>query len=164
VPRRPRTRFAAPERSPGFLLWRVTLAWQRRIRSALEPHQLTHVQFVLLASLWWVEEHDEAPPTQTQLAAQAGTDLMMTSQVLRKLEARGLVDRLADANDTRVRRPRLTPEGQELVARALADVEAADADYFSPLAWHEMFLDELAALAAGGRPAEPGDGRATDGG
>jgi DNA-binding MarR family transcriptional regulator len=79
------------------------------------------VQFVLLASLWWLEDHEHASPTQTQLAAQAGTDPMMTSQVLRKLEARGLLDRSADANDTRARRPCLTSRGRELVARAIAD-------------------------------------------
>jgi hypothetical protein len=41
-------------------------------------------RFVLLASLWWLSERDQQPPTQAQLAAQAGTDQMMTSQVLRK--------------------------------------------------------------------------------
>ena len=149
--RRPRTRFGAPERSPGFLLWRATLAWQRRIRAALEPHRLTHVQFVLLASLWWLEQHEPEPPTQARLAAQAGTDQMMTSQVLRKLEARGLLDRAADTKDTRARRLRITTEGRELIARALADVESADADYFAPLTdRHEAFLEALAALAADG--------------
>jgi DNA-binding MarR family transcriptional regulator len=148
VTRRPRTRFGAPEQSPGFLLWRVTLAWQRRIRAALEPHGLTHVQFVLLASLWWLEGHQPEPPTQAQLAAQAGTDPMMTSQVLRKLEARGLLDRTPDAEDTRARRLRLTPDGRELVDHALADVEKADTDYFAQLAdRHEPFLEALAALA-----------------
>jgi DNA-binding MarR family transcriptional regulator len=106
------------------------------------------VQFVLLASLWWLGEHEPQPPTQAELAAQAGTDPMMTSQVLRKLEARGLLDRTADARDTRARRLRLTPAGRELVARALADVEHADADYFAPLAGrHEAFLQALGALA-----------------
>jgi hypothetical protein len=37
--------------SPGLLLWRATLRWQRRIVAALKPLGLTHVQFVLLASL-----------------------------------------------------------------------------------------------------------------
>jgi DNA-binding MarR family transcriptional regulator len=149
VPERPRTRFGAPEQSPGFLLWRATLAWQRRIRAALEPHGLTHVQFVLLASLWWLEDHEPQSPTQAELAAQAGTDPMMTSQVLRKLEARGLLDRAADARDTRARRLRLTPDGRNLVARALADVETVDAEYFGPLAdRHEPFVQALAALDA----------------
>jgi hypothetical protein len=31
------------------VLWRATLAWQREMRTALAPHGLTHVQFVLLA-------------------------------------------------------------------------------------------------------------------
>jgi DNA-binding MarR family transcriptional regulator len=149
VPRQPRTRFGAPERSPGFLLWRATLAWQRRIRAALEPHGLTHVQFVLLASLWWLEEHEPEPPTQARLAAHAGTDQMMTSQVLRKLEARKLLDRAADTKDTRARRLRLTPEGRRLVAGALADVERADADYFAPVAdRRQTFREALAGLAA----------------
>jgi DNA-binding MarR family transcriptional regulator len=76
---------------------------------------------------------------------------MMTSQVLGKLEARGLLDRAADTKDTRARRLRITTEGRELVARALADVESADADYFAPLSdRHEAFLKALAALAADG--------------
>jgi DNA-binding MarR family transcriptional regulator len=149
VPQRPRTRFGAPERSPGFLLWRATLTWQRQIRTALEPHGLTHVQFVLLASLWWLEQDEPEPPTQARLAAQAGTDQMMTSQVLRRLEARRLVDRTSDTKDTRARRSRLTPKGRRLVANALADVERADTDYFAPIAdRQQMFLAALAALAA----------------
>jgi MarR family transcriptional regulator, organic hydroperoxide resistance regulator len=137
-----------PERSPGFLLWRTTLSWQRRIRSALEPHGLTHVQFVLLASLWWLEDHEAEPPSQSRLADQAGTDPMMTSQVIRKLEARGLLERSAHPHDARARRLHLSEEGRALVARALADVEAADADYFAALEdRHEAFLDALSTLA-----------------
>ncbi len=106
---------------------------------------------MLLASLWWLEDHEPEPPTQASLAAQAGTDRMMTSQVLRKLETRGLVERTPDPSDTRARRLGLTPAGRELVGRALDDVERADADYFAPLAHrHEAFLEALVALA--GRP------------
>ena len=43
-----------PEDSPGFLLWHVTLRWQRDIAAALAPLDLTHVQFVLLATTWWL--------------------------------------------------------------------------------------------------------------
>lgn len=65
------SRFPAPEQGPGFLLWRVTLSWQRQMRAALAPHGLTHVQFVLLASLWWLQEHGSDGPSQAQLAEQA---------------------------------------------------------------------------------------------
>ena len=102
------------------------------MRAALAPHDLTHVQFVLLASLWWLQEHS-GPPTQAQLAEQAGTDLMMTSQVLRRLEGRGLLARDPDPDDSRARRVRLTATGGELLTGALADVEAADQAYFAVL-------------------------------
>jgi DNA-binding MarR family transcriptional regulator len=104
------------------------------------------VQFVLLASLWWLEEHDE-PPTQARLAQHAGTDPMMTSQVLRKLEARGLLDRRPDPGDSRARRLVLTAEGSERTARALADVEAADEAYFAGLGdGRAAFMAALSAL------------------
>jgi DNA-binding MarR family transcriptional regulator len=116
-----------------LLLWRVTLSWQRRIRSVLEPYELTHVQFVLLTSLWWLADHEDRPPTQARLAQHAGTDPMMTSQVTRKLEARGLLERAFDPADSRARRLHLTAAGRAVVAQALKDVEAADEDYFAAL-------------------------------
>jgi DNA-binding MarR family transcriptional regulator len=140
----------ASEQSPGFLLWRATLLWQRQIRATLAPHDLTHVQFVLLASAWWLEEH-EGPATQARVARHAATDPMMTSQVLRRLEAGGLVTREPDRNDTRARRVSLTGAGRSLLTTALADVEAADRDFFAALGAHQptftAHLDTLSAEA-----------------
>lgn len=115
----------------------------------LESHELTHVQFVLLASLWWLVDHDDRPPSQARLAQQAGTDPMMTSQVTRKLETRGLLERALDPTDSRARRLRLTAAGRALVTRALADVEAADEEYFAALgSQREAFVRALRALEA----------------
>jgi DNA-binding MarR family transcriptional regulator len=58
---------------------------------------------------------------------------MMTSQVIRKLETRGLLERALDPTDSRARRLRLTATGHALVSRALSDVEAADERYFAAL-------------------------------
>jgi DNA-binding MarR family transcriptional regulator len=117
--------------SPGFLLWRLTLDWQRAITAALAPYGLTHVQFVLLACAWWLGEHGE-PPNQLGLARQAGTDVKMTSQVVRKLAAKGLLERAVDPADSRARRLRLTAAGGELARRAVRAVEAVDAEFFGP--------------------------------
>jgi DNA-binding MarR family transcriptional regulator len=107
------------------------------------------VQFVLLASLWWLEGHEDQPPTQARLAQQAGIDPMMTSQVTRKLEARGLLERARDPADSRSRQLRLTATGRALVGRALSDVEAADDDYFAALGnRRNAFLEALGALGA----------------
>ncbi|MFC0433667.1 MarR family winged helix-turn-helix transcriptional regulator [Kutzneria buriramensis] len=139
----PQSRWTGPGRSPGFLLWRVTLAWQRAMRAALAPHDLTHVQFVLLASTWWLGDHEE-PPTQQRLAAQAGTDPMMTSQVIRKLADRGLVNRAPDPRDARALRIVVTPDGREVLAAALRDVEQSDAEYFASV--DDDFVTGLARL------------------
>lgn len=129
------------------MLWRATLAWQRAVRAALAPHDLTHVQFVLLTVLWWHEDHDGLP-TQAELAKQAGTDSMMTSQVIRKLEARGLLTRAPDPVDSRARRLQLTLTGRALVAEALAAVEQVDRATFGVLGEDEAaFAAALARLA-----------------
>jgi DNA-binding MarR family transcriptional regulator len=114
------TRFPeGPATSPGFLLWRLTLAWQRAICAALAPLGLTHVQFVLLACAWWLGEHGQVP-NQLELARLAGTDVKMTSQVVRKLETKLLLRREVDPADTRARLLRLTVEGAALAPMPLS--------------------------------------------
>ena len=135
--------------SPGFLLWHATLRWQRVITATLKPLGLTHVQFVLLAGAWWLGDQG-APPSQRELSDQCGTDVMMTSQVVRTLEGKGLLRREADAADSRVKRLRVTEEGRELAQRAVAAVEAADRAYFREAAHPEVLIPQLRSLA---RPA-----------
>lgn len=126
-----RSEFTDATASPGLLLWQVTNAWQAAQRAALRPFDLTHVQFVLLACLSW--QQDEQPLTQRRLAEHARTDPMMTSQVLRALEAKGLIQRPPHPTDARARALIATPAGLELASRANAAVEQVDRDYFSPL-------------------------------
>ncbi|WP_322870758.1 MarR family winged helix-turn-helix transcriptional regulator [Streptomyces goshikiensis] len=134
-----------PGESPGFLLWHVTLRWQRDITAALTPLDLTHVQFVLLACTWWLNGQGERP-NQLAVARQAGTDVKMTSQVLRTLEKKGLIEREVDPADTRARRLRVTALGAELAPRAIAAVEEVDARFFAP-APIEAAVSLLARLA-----------------
>ncbi len=117
--------------SPGFVLWHATLAWQRAVTAALRPLGLTHVQFVLLASTWWLEGAS-GPPNQQEVADQAGTEVRMTSEVLRKLEAAGWIERRVDPADTRARLLHVTPPGVDLSRRAIGVVEDVDAATFGP--------------------------------
>ena len=114
-----------PEQSPGFLLWHVTLRWQRDVTAALQPLALTHVQFVLLATAWWLNTHAEQP-SQVELASAAGTDVKMASQVIRALERKGLISRETRAADTRIRRLVVTDAGAALAPRAIDAVESVD--------------------------------------
>jgi DNA-binding MarR family transcriptional regulator len=135
-----------PGESPGFLLWRITLRWQRLMVAALRPLGLTHVQFVLLASTWWLTTVAGERPTQRRLAEHAGTDPMMTSQVVRALEVHGLVTRAVDPADSRARLLGVTPRGAALAQAAIAVVEAADAEFFAPAGDRPSLLDTLRRL------------------
>src|SRR5690242_18581610 len=116
------TEFASADDSPGFLLWRVTNAWQRRQRAALKPLDLTHVQFVLLTASSWLTR-EQPGVSQIELATNANTDPMMTSQVLRALAERGLVERLPHPRDPRANLVRPTAAGRALANQALPVVE-----------------------------------------
>jgi len=115
--------------STGFLLWQVTTLWQRKITAALRPFGLTQVQFVLLVGLLWLGM-SEPLITQVMLATHTKFDAMMTSQVLRALEARGLVERRSHPQDSRAKILYLTAEGRALVSKALPVVDGTDTEFF----------------------------------
>ena len=126
-------RFEKSEDSPGFVLWQLSNRWQQHMRAVLSPLGLTHVQFVLLASTAWLEAHS-VTITQVTLAHHAQIDVMMTSQVVRTLEEKGLITRAPQLTDTRAKVVSLTDAGRILVQQATAQVEEADAQFFAPLA------------------------------
>jgi len=123
------TKFHEADASPGLLLWRLSNEWQARQRAALKQFDLTHVQFVLLASLAYVVNDREL--TQKQLAEFAHTDVMMTSQVVRKLEQKSLVSRHTSTRDGRAVTLAPTKAGLELVNQAIAVVESVDKTFFN---------------------------------
>ena len=140
------SRFRRPEDSPGFLLWQVTNSWQREIRRALKGIGLTHVQFVLLTATDWLCQA-KLSTTQSNVAKFAHTDVMMTSEVVRTLERKGLVVVERNPSDTRAHALRVTSKGKQHVARALELVEDADGVFFGPLARDSArFLEMLNLL------------------
>jgi len=125
------TRLSGPAESPGFLLWKISNAWQRRQRAALQPYELTHSQFVLLATATWFGASETL--TQARLSQLCGVDPMTTSQVLRALEAAGLVQRVDHPGDPRAKAITVTKAGRDLARKAVVAVEEADAAFFEPL-------------------------------
>ena len=137
---------ARPEESSGYMFMLTSNLWQRKMVKALKPTGLTPVQLVLLAGVAWLEREFE-PITQVRLARQAKTDVMMTSQVLKKLESRGLVSKRPSESDTRANVIMLTEKGAEKVAKALRIADKVDSDFFRPLEGkYGEFLMALGAL------------------
>jgi DNA-binding MarR family transcriptional regulator len=128
------SKFNKAEESPGFMLWQVTTIWQRAIRIALEPFELTHPQFVLLFSCKWLnDKNDHTGITQVQLAQHAKMDVNVTSQVLRTLEKKGYIRRRPHPTDSRANVISVTTSGDEIASRAVQAVEAEDRTFFSGL-------------------------------
>lgn len=132
--------------STGLLLWQLTTLWQRAINAALKPHGLTQVQFVLLASLLWLSSKEKCI-TQVMLARHTKLDVMMTSQVLRTLESRELILRLAHPSDTRAKMLKLTDAGKKLAIAAVPAVEGVDNTFFGKLGQQRnSFNNDLISL------------------
>ena len=135
------SRLAGPAQSPGFLLWKVSNAWQRRQRAALQPLGLTHSQFVLLATATWFGASETL--TQARLAELAGIDAMTTSQVVRTLEAAALMERREHPDDPRAKSISVTARGREQAQKAIVVVEETDAAFFATLGKRTAELVQL---------------------
>ena len=125
-------KFKSPEESPGYLLGQLTTLWQRKIKTVLDPLNLTQTQFVLLTALAWLSRENDKV-TQVDIANQGNADRMMVSKVLRTLEAKKFIIRQEHTTDTRAKVIKLTTEGSKVLQNALTAVENADIDFFSVL-------------------------------
>lgn len=130
-----------PEESSGFLLWQVTNLWQREIKKALEQYNITHSQFVLIASIHWFTLHKQEV-TQIILSAHTKIDPMTTSTVLRTLEQKKMIIRQEHATNTRAKIVVLTETGTEIAKKAIVTVEKFDKNFFSPLGVNTKNLNQ----------------------
>ncbi|MBB6130937.1 MarR family winged helix-turn-helix transcriptional regulator [Mucilaginibacter lappiensis] len=142
------------EDSSGFLLWQVTNLWQREIKKALVKYDLTHSQYVLLASTHWLALQKQ-DVTQVLLSTHTKIDPMTTSTVLRALQTKGLLQRQEHATDTRAKSVALTETGKQVIKQAVIVVEDFDRLFFAALgASGTEFNKKLIALLAYTNEAE----------
>ena len=129
--------FDKPEDSPGFLLWQTTMIWQRQIKKALEAYDISHAQFVIMATLMWFEAH-HYDTTQISIVNWSKLDKMTVSQSLKKLVALGYVNRIEHETDTRAKSVSLTEKGKERVRTLVPIVEGVDSIFFGEASHKEQ--------------------------
>ncbi len=132
MPKEIKFQFKSPNDSPGYLLGQLTMLWQRKLKKVLDPLDLTHTQFVLLAALGWLSKKNKTI-TQVDIANQSNADRMMVSKVLRTLEEKKFITRQEHEIDTRAKTIRLTTNGEAVLQKAIKYVENADLEFFSIL-------------------------------
>ena len=125
--------FEKPEDSPGFLLWQTTMLWQRQIKRELEPFEVSHPQFVIMALLLWFEAH-QMEAVQGLIVKYSKLDKMTVSSSLKKLVERGWVRRTENREDTRSKNVTLTKKGKVLINQLVPLVEQVDATFFGSIA------------------------------
>ncbi|KYG07352.1 hypothetical protein BE21_29785 [Sorangium cellulosum] len=124
------------DRSLGFLLNRAASAMRLALEDRLRPYDLTAPQWAVLERL----AEDEGQ-TMSSLGLSLGFDRPTTTGVVKRLEMKGLVERMADASDGRVVRLALSERGRAQVSELpplAAEVNRKAA--------HGLSRDERAAL------------------
>jgi DNA-binding MarR family transcriptional regulator len=138
---------AVPENSLGFLLWQVSQSWRRHFVAGLKALDLTDLEFSVLSGVRFLTARDGAPPTQVTVATYFAVNVMTISQLVRRLEERGLLARRPHASDTRARVLSLTADGSRALAEALKVADRLHRSFFRRCD-HEKLRSALTELYA----------------
>ena len=126
-----------------FALYRASRAVIRAYGPALSALELTYPQYLALLALW---ERD-APLSVRQLGDQLALDSGTLTPLLKRLEARGLLQRERDKVDERRTLITLTNDGRAL-RTAAAEVPASVAQHYPmDLAEARKLLEDLTGIA-----------------
>ncbi len=134
--------FSTPDEDLGYLLWQATMQWQRKSNKVLSEVGLTQTQYVILGALAWLAQFSDNV-TQKDIADYLRVDRMMTSKILRKLQADGLIERKEHSIDTRAKCVFLTDQGVETIQKALDIKTQANEVIFGNLTDREGLLQQL---------------------
>ena len=125
---------------------RVYNKWHSMIKKELKKMNLTHPQFVVLASLAYLSQ-DSNEVTQVMISKLSGIDVMTVSQILNLLEKNDFVKRKEHSKDTRAKAVILNKKGEEVLQKAVPLVEQIDEIFFEKLDTDEkQFKHFLARL------------------
>ena len=134
-----------PQESLGFQFWKLHTQWQRKVNESLSPFDITHTQFVMLASIAWFEEQNISP-SQAQVAKLMNLEKMTFSKAVRQLESKKLVKRKKSKKDARIRCLSLKPRALEIVPQAMKAIDTVDKGIFGALGDHKKTFNKILLL------------------
>lgn len=117
---------------PGFMLWQVSKLWQRTLTNALRPFNIGSTEFVILGNAVRFSQLAQ-PATPALLMDATKIDRMTTSQILRSLEKKGLIERIEMSQDKRTFYVVPTSTGVTLADDALGKVIQAHTIFFGSI-------------------------------
>jgi MarR family transcriptional regulator, organic hydroperoxide resistance regulator len=137
-------------RTAGYLVWHLSTKWRVAVDRALKDLGLTHVDYLVLASLSEFTRSG-AQPNQRELADFAGLEVMYVSKLVRGLERSGLLRRADHPDDPRAFQLELTARGAVLVAQAATVMRKLFDQLLRPIGGrtgkrHDALMQTLEAL------------------
>ena len=142
------------EDSAAHLMKRVLASFVQQAEIRLEPHDLTHAQWMPLFKL-----RQRKTMAVAELAREMNTDTGATTRLLDRLEKKGLCKRVRSTEDRRVVQVELTPDGEAaaaLVPGVLTDVLNAHLAGFSKTEWQAL-MTYLRRMLENGEAMRTGD-------
>jgi DNA-binding MarR family transcriptional regulator len=124
------------EDSVAYLMKRVLASFIQQAELQLEPHDLTHAQWMPLFKLRQAKRMAVA-----EMARELQMDAGATTRLLDRLEKKGLCKRVRSTEDRRVVMLELTPDGEAaaaLVPGVLTEVLNAHLAGFSKTEWQAL--------------------------
>jgi DNA-binding MarR family transcriptional regulator len=124
------------EDSVAYLMKKVLASFIQQAELRLEPHDLTHAQWMPLFKLRQAKRMAVA-----EMARELQMDAGATTRLLDRLEKKGLCKRVRSTEDRRVVMLELTPDGEAaaaLVPGVLTDVLNAHLAGFSKTEWQAL--------------------------
>ena len=118
---------------PGFLIRRLHQIHGSLFAQACAGFDVTPVQYSLLSALAARGQAD-----QTRLAADVALDRTTATGALKRLQARGLVERATSRDDRRAQACRLTAEGADILSRMEDSARRAHHDTVAALSPEEQ--------------------------
>ena len=112
------------------------------------PFKLTHVQYILLEGISWINKQQEDIVTQAKLAETLEVDVMMTSVVIRSLLEKELIHREPHPRDTRAHQLVLTERGASLLKDAVRAVDSFENGFFETIST-DIFQQKLSSILEG---------------
>lgn len=130
---------------PGFLIRRLHQIHVSLFAEACAEFRTTPLQYSLLSALTIVPLAD-----QTTLANLVALDRTTTTGALKRLEVRGLIERVRSASDRRSYVSALTDAGRALLTAMKSAVWRAHAETLAPLGTAEaaLFIDMMKRVTA----------------
>jgi len=131
-----------PQQSIGFQFWKLHAQWQKKVGEILAPFNITHTQFVMMASIAWFEEQGISP-SQAQVAKLMNLEKMTFSKAIRQLESKKMVKRSKSKKDARLRCLSLEAQALEIVPLAMQAIAEVDIEIFGALGEHKQTFSKI---------------------